>query len=375
MSELRIVSFLPAATEMVCALGLEDELVGVTHECDYPPGVKSKPIVVRATLPVESMSLGEIDAAVGQCIRNGRSLYEVDEALLRDLAPTHILTQSLCDVCAPSGNEITRALAGLPVKPRVVWLTPRSLADIEANVRELGEVTGRQRQATQLIETGRKRLETVAAATRIASHRPRVFCLEWTDPYYCSGHWVPEMVEIAWGTDALGRVRTDSIRVEWRDIEQWSPEILIVMPCGFGVERAAAQAKLLIQQPGWRELPAVRDQRVYAVDANSYFARPGPRIVDGTELLAHIIHPDLIPWSGRSDAFRRIPSAAWQPRTQTKRCPQCGVGFSCGALTASQTCWCHQLPRVMPLKTPHGDCLCPDCLRKAIQQRLLTLDA
>jgi iron complex transport system substrate-binding protein len=302
----RIVSFLPSATEMACALGLGDQLVGITHECDYPPEVEGKPVVVRNVLPIEKMSQPEIDAAVTQRMRDGLSLYQVDEKLLQDLAPDIILTQDLCQVCAPSGNEVTQVLKLLPKKPQVLWLTPKSLEEILDNLRELGQATGRVKEAEVLIAVGRERLEKIATATSNLPQRPRVFCMEWLDPVYCSGHWMPEMVEIAGGVDALARKGTDSVRIPWDDVLEWAPEVLIITPCGFNLEKVIAQADQLVSYTGWSNLPAVREGRVYAVDANSYFARPGPRVVDGTELLAHLIHPEVISWTGPSDAYRRL---------------------------------------------------------------------
>ncbi|MBU6400111.1 MAG: ABC transporter substrate-binding protein [Verrucomicrobia bacterium] len=306
--ELRLVSFLPAATEIACALGLTDRLVGVSHECDYPPAVRGKPVVVRCALPVQTMSLRDIDRTVGECLRRGGSLYEVDERLLRKLAPTHILTQALCQVCAPSGNEITRALKALPSPPQILWFTPRSLADIYENLRDLGRATNRLDRADALVASYRARVQRLAARTRGAARRPRVFCLEWADPYYGSGHWVPEMVESAGGQDALGRKGADSVRLRWRDIAAWAPEVLIVSPCGFGLDRGVSQAETLLRQPGWKNLPAVRAGRVFAVNANAYFARPGPRVIDGIELLAHLIHPSICNWHGPRDAFQQIRS-------------------------------------------------------------------
>src|SRR5712692_1441938 len=302
----RIVSFLPSATEMACALGLGDQLVGITHECDYPSEVEGKPVVVRNVLPIEQMSQPEIDAAVAQRMRDGLSLYQVDEKLLQELAPDIILTQDLCQVCAPSGNEVTQALNLLPKVPQVLWLTPKSLGEIFDNLRELGQVTGRVKEAEGLIASGRARLEKVAAGISTLSPRPRVFCMEWLNPIYCSGHWMPEMVEIAGGVDALARKGTDSVRISWEDVLKWAPEGLIITPCGFNLEKVIEQTPQLFNNPGWSELPAVRNGRVYAVDANSYFARPGPRVVEGTELLAHLIHPELFQWEGPPEAFRRV---------------------------------------------------------------------
>ena len=310
MDDLRLISFLPAATEMVFALGLGDRLLGVSHECDYPAAARTKPVVVKRTLPVESMSLAEIDAAVAAHLGEGASLYEVDERLLERIAPTHILTQALCQVCAPSGNEITRALAALPAKPEVVWFTPSCLEDIFANIRELGAVTGTTAKAARLIADCKGRLARVAERTRGVVRRPRVSFLEWIDPYFCAGHWVPEMIEIAGGEDALGRKGQDSVRITIEEIVRWSPEILIVSPCGFGVEAAAEQAAQLLRQPGIADLPAARDDRIFAVNADAYYARPGPRVVDGTELLAHLFHPDRVEWRAGADAFRQVRQTA-----------------------------------------------------------------
>ena len=301
----QIVSFLPSATEMACALGLSDQLVGITHECDYPPEVRGKAIVVRKALPIETMSQREIDVAVSERMREGRSLYEVDEKLLQQLAPDLILTQDLCQVCAPSGNEVSQALHLLPKKPQILWLTPNSLEEIFSNLRELGEATGHSKKAEELIAGGRARLQKTQAVTESLTVRPRVFCMEWLDPVYCSGHWVPEMVKIAGGLDALSQAGADSVRIPWEEVVEWKPEVLIVTPCGFDLEQTIEQSRQLFTYPAWSTLPAVLNGRVYAVDANSYFARPGPRVVDGTELLAHLIHPELFSWH-RSSAYQRL---------------------------------------------------------------------
>lgn len=302
----QIVSFLPSATEMACALGLTDQLVGITHECDYPPEVRGKAIVVRKALPIETMSQREIDVAVSERMREGQSLYEVDEKLLRQLAPDLILTQDLCQVCAPSGNEVSQALNLLPKKPQILWLTPNSLEEIFDNLRELGEATGHTKNAEELIAGGRARLQKIEAVTRNLSARPRVFCMEWLEPVYCSGHWVPEMVKIAGGLDSLSKEGADSVRIPWDEVVEWKPEVLIITPCGFDLDQTIEQSRQLFTYPGWSTLPAVRNGRVYAVDANSYFARPGPRVVDGTELLAHLIHPELFSWNGSSSAYQRL---------------------------------------------------------------------
>ncbi len=310
MPTRRIVSFLPASTETVCALGLVDQLVGITHECDYPFEVKTKPVVVRSALETDRMSPREVDEAVGERLRRGQSLYWVDEDLLRELAPDLILTQTLCEVCAPSGNEVSHVLETLPIQPEVLWFTPRSLADIDGSIRTIGGATDSRESAKALIGSGRVRIERVVAAIARKRRRRRVFCMEWLDPVYCSGHWIPEMVELAGGHDVLARRNSDSIRVSWNAVRDSAPEVLILMPCGFDIDRTMAQAAELVTRPGWSEIPAVRSGEVYVVDANAYFARPGPRVVTGVELLAHLFHPDLVPWEGPADAFRQLNMAA-----------------------------------------------------------------
>ncbi len=306
MSDMRIISLLPAATEMACALGMEEQIVGVSHECDFPPSVRNKQVVVRCSLPTETMTLAEIDVAVAERIGSGQPLYEVDQSAVERLAPTHILTQTLCEVCAPSTGDVARALKALPSQPHILWFTPHCIEEIFENLRELGADTGHVAAAEELIAAARARLRRIAETTGKAARRPRVFCLEWIDPYYCCGHWVPEMIEFAGGQDALARRGVDSVRIQWSEIAAWSPEILVVSPCGFGLEKAVEQTQQLLQKPGWNELPAVRNGRVFAVNANAYFARPGPRVVRGVELLAHLFHPELCGWDGPGDAFQRV---------------------------------------------------------------------
>lgn len=295
----RIVSFLPSATEIACALGLLDSLVGITHECDYPSEVRSKPVVVRNVLPIERMSQSEIDRAVAERMRDGQSLYQIDEELLRQLEPDLILTQNLCQVCAPSGNEVSAVIKTLGRTPEILWLTPQSLSEIFDNVRELGGATGRGAEAEQLIANCQARLDRLADRLRGVVERPRVFCIEWLDPVFASGHWVPELVKLAGGVDVLGRERGESVRVPWEDVVAASPEVVVIMPCGFNLEQTMKQIWSVFgfqkseAARQFLELPAVRDGRVYAVDANSYFARPGPRVVEGAELLARLIHPEL----------------------------------------------------------------------------------
>ena len=276
------MSFLPAGTEIVDALGARADLVGRSHECDYPSQVTGLPVVSKPTLDLNGLAQEEIDAAVANKLRSGDSLYVVDEVLLRELAPDVILTQDLCQVCAPSGNELTRAVRALPTNPNVVYLSPRTLAEIDDNIVAVGEAIGRAEEAHEVVARNHARVARVRDAVTKFAHRPRVTFLEWIDPPFSAGHWVPEMIVIAGGEDALGRAGADSVRLRWDDVLAWAPEVVIVAPCGFGL----ADAERLS-----RSLPAIPDCRVVAVDANAYFARPGPRYIDGIELLAGIFHP------------------------------------------------------------------------------------
>ncbi len=303
--EPRIVSFLPSATEMACALGLTENLLAITHCCDYPPEIRDKPLVVHGNLPVENLGFREIDSAVSQSVRKGESLYRVDDELLKELAPTHILTQDLCEVCAPAGGEVSRALEALAVKPQVLWMAPHSLKEIQADIRQLGQATNRVTQAEDLIADGVRRLQAVSQRVARVARRPRIFCAEWIDPLFCAGHWVPEMVEIAGGIDVLGRKWDNSIRITWDAVRAAAPEVIVLMPCGFNTLSLEGNVKWLLERPGWSQLPAVVAGAVFAVDG-AYFNRPGPRVVEGTELLAHLMHPERCDWRGPDTAFRHL---------------------------------------------------------------------
>jgi iron complex transport system substrate-binding protein len=274
----RIVSLLPAATEIVAALGAVGDLVGRSHECDVPAEVAELPIVSRPSLSLDGLSQSEIDSAVSSHMSTGESLYVVDERLLNDLAPDLILTQDLCQVCAPSGNELSRALASVPSHPAVLYLTPRTLEEIDDNILIVGETIGRSAEAGRLVEHNRARVREWRDAATRRSDRPRVTFLEWTDPPFCAGHWVPEMIDLAGGVDRLARPGGDSVRIAWDDIHEWSPEVVVVAPCGFGLPDAERLA---------RDLPPLGGARVVPVDANAFFARPGPRYVEGIEVLAN----------------------------------------------------------------------------------------
>ncbi len=283
----RIVSFLPAGTETVYALGAGAELVGRSHECDYPSTVVSVPVVSRPALDLDGASPEEIDSAVSGRMETGASMYAIDEVLLRKLRPDVIITQNLCRVCAPSGNELSRAVENFDVMPDILFLTPRNVAEVEENILAVGKAIGREQEADSLIQSNRQRIARVISAVANATPR-RVVFLEWTEPLFCGGHWVPEMVAMAGGNDSLGRPGEDSVRMTWDDVAAASPEIIIVSPCGYRLEESAELA---------RSMPRDLNARVIAVDANAYFARPGPRLAEGVELLAHLFHPDRIAWT------------------------------------------------------------------------------
>lgn len=303
---MRIVSFLPAATEMAYALGLGTDLRAVSHECDYPADAKTKPVVVRLAVDLAGLLPREIDERVSRQIHEKGTLYEVDEEVLRAVQPDLLMTQNLCQVCAPSGTEVTRALAGLSPPPEVLWMTPRSLEEILGNIRELGDHAGRAPEASRLTDRIRTDLASLRTETARCPTRPRVFCMEWADPIFCAGHWVPEMVQIAGGIDGLARQGMESVRIPWARVREWAPEVLVVAPCGYHLSRAREEVERLRTLPGWNTIPAVRNGRAYVVDADSYVSRPGPRVAQGARLFAHLFHPETFSWNGPSDAFERL---------------------------------------------------------------------
>jgi iron complex transport system substrate-binding protein len=308
MSALRIVSFLPAATEMIYLLELGDQLVGRSHECDYPIQVKDKPVIVDCALDLSAMSMSEIDVAVSRQLATGKSLYRVDEAKLRAAAPDILVTQNLCQACGPAGNEVSQVLKTLSAAPRIIWQTPGNFAEVLEAVRILGRETGTAAKADRWADEAVSRIQQINAASR-ALRKTRVTFLEWVDPIYCGGHWIPQMLEWIAAEDANSRDGKDSVRIPWRSVLDYRPEVIFVAPCGFKTSKALAQAELLKSRPGWNELPAVRDGRVFAVDANAYFARPGPRLVEGVELMAHLVHPEHFEWTGPLNAYSRVDSS------------------------------------------------------------------
>jgi iron complex transport system substrate-binding protein len=291
---MRIVSLLPSATEIVCALGLEEQLVGVSHECDYPPSVASLPKVTRTLIPADASS-GEIDRMVRERLQTEPALYTLDLPVLNSLGPDLIVTQALCDVCAVSQAEVQAAQCQLSSHPRVVNLAPQSLEDIFASIRQLAAVAEVERRAEELLSGLRARVAAVAGRTSRLATRPRVALLEWLDPPFCGGHWNPELVRLAGGIEGLGCEGRPSRTLRWQEILTWQPEVIFIACCGFGVERTLRDLPATRRLPGWPELPAVKSGRVYLADGSHYFSRPGPRIVDSLEILAHALHPEAHP--------------------------------------------------------------------------------
>jgi iron complex transport system substrate-binding protein len=288
---LRIVSLLPAATEIAAALGLMDQVVGVSHECDFPEEANVRPRVTHCPVHNAGLTSGEVDQWVRRVLGDNGTIYTIDEPLLRELRPDVILTQKLCDVCAVGYGTIARLAETLPGAPRVVNLEPTSLSDIFDDIRCVAEACGAPERARGIIAKLSERVEAVQLRTGRISHRPRCFLMEWVDPPFCSGHWGPELVEIAGGQDLLGRKHQPSTQVDWRKVLDARPEIIVLALCGYDIDRARRDYELLRSFPDFDSLPAAHDGEIYLADASAYFARPGPRIVDSLEILAGILHP------------------------------------------------------------------------------------
>lgn len=285
----RTVSMLPAATEIVGALGLMDELVGVSHECDFPAEANARPRVTHCEIYGKGLPSAEIDRWVSEKLRLGDSLYTLDEPLLRELAPDLILTQRLCDVCAPAYGSVAALAAHLPSKPRVLNLEPKSLAGVFDNVREVAAAMGHPDRAAVLAELQRR---VAAVESRVSClDAPTVFVMEWADPIFNAGHWTPELVRLAGGVPVLSAAGEDSVRVPYPELRAADPEVLVIACCGHTTARTMRDLPLLEALPGWHELRAVRTKCVFVADGSAYFSRPGPRLVETLELLASVIHP------------------------------------------------------------------------------------
>ncbi len=292
---MRIVSLLPAATEICFALGLGNQVVGVSPECDYPPEAKGLPVASRTLLELDGRTSRDVSQAVGERLRSGDALYEVDEHALTDMNPDLILTQGVCEVCAPSLGDVREVAARLPGEPEVLSLDPHRLHDMFQDMVRVGIACDIPDEADSVVATLKARVDAVRSAVGPATDCPKVLCLEWLDPLFLGGHWIPEMVEIAGGLDVLARAGEKSRRVEAKDIVMAAPEIVIMMPCGFNLARAAKEAPTITRLAWWKDLPASRSARVWITDGSAYFNRPGPRLVSGLEILASIVQPERFP--------------------------------------------------------------------------------
>ena len=304
---MRIVSLLPSATEILFALGLDREVVGVSHECDFPAQAQAKPVVIHSRLP-HGAAPAEIDRLVREYVSRGESLYAVDAQRLEELHPDLIVTQDLCHVCAASPDDLATALTRFDRRPEVLCLNPQDLGDVWRDILLVGEATCRGTQAEQLVDEIGQRLGALESQISLSARRPRVAFLEWLEPIYGGGHWVPEMIQRAGGEDVLGSVGKPSFRIPLQEVVEGEPDILLVAPCGYTAKQARDEYESLELPEQWNTIPGVRNNRVYALEANSYFSRPGPRLVTGMEILAKIIQPTVTVSAEVESAILQISS-------------------------------------------------------------------
>ena len=288
---MRICSLLPSATEVIALLGLSDELVGISHECDYPPSVRNVPIMVEPVVSPHGLASAEIDRQVSQLVASGQRLYRLNDQLLRQAQPDLILTQDLCHVCAVTPDQLHSAIGSMPRQPTVLTLNPSGVQDVIDDVVRVGDAVNRSAEGSRIAAQLRDRLNAVQARVQSLSQRPRVICIEWLSPLYVAGHWIPEMVQLAGGQDVLAQPGSPSRMVTWDEVLAAAPDVLIVMPCGFSVERTHRELCQMMQQSDQWRLSSELAQHTFLVDASSYFSRSGPRLIDGIELLAALLHP------------------------------------------------------------------------------------
>jgi len=289
---MRIVSLLPSATEILFALGLDREIVGVSHECDYPAQVRTRRVVIHSRIP-HGASPAEIDRMVREFTAKAESVYSVDAEALAELAPDLIVTQDLCHVCAASPDDLAAVLAQFDQRPEVLCLNPQDLGDVWRDILWVGEETARGPAAEALVKNIGERLAMLENQVAETSERPRVAFIEWLQPFYVGGHWVPEMIQRAGGVDVFSRARTPSFRIRVEDVIDAAPEVMFIAPCGYSAEQVRQEYQAMTFPEAWGAIPAVRNNRVYALEANSYFSRPGPRLVTGVEALAKVLHPEV----------------------------------------------------------------------------------
>jgi len=301
---MRICSLLPSATEIAFALGLGDQVVAVSHECDYPPEASNRPVLTKSAIHQKIHRSLEVDREVEQ---RGGDIYEIDEKLLGNLKPDLILTQELCHVCAVSYTKVKEAARVLDADTEIVSLEPTNLEEIVDNILLVGRMTGKQGEAEKLAAQMLQRINRVREKTRTVQDKPRVFFMEWLQPPWAGGHWIPQMVDYAGGFEGLGRLGKPSHRIGWDEVVEYKPEIIVLSPCGLDANQVMEEAHVLASYTEWNEIPAFQSSRIYAVNASAYFSRSGPRVVDGLEILAHIIHPELFPENPHPEAVKTVP--------------------------------------------------------------------
>lgn len=302
----RVVSLIASATEIVCALGFENKLVGRSHECDYPPSVRQLPVCTAPRFDVHGPS-ADIDRRVRDARREALSVYRVDVETLRRLRPDAIVTQSQCEVCAVSLRDVEQAVGDwLDSRPRVVSLRPDALADVWNDIRLVADTLGAPQRGTELVERLRGRMDGIAGRARSLAPRPTVACVEWIDPLMASGNWMPELVEMAGGVNLFGEAGQHAPRLTWEQLAAADPEVILVLPCGFDIARACQDMPVLTGKPGWSGLRAVRQGRVYLLDGNQYFNRPGPRLAESLEILAESLHPDAFRFGHEGAGWQRL---------------------------------------------------------------------
>jgi iron complex transport system substrate-binding protein len=287
---MRLVSFLPSATEILYELGVGNDVLAVTHECNYPAEAKTKPRVIHSCFDPQKMSSQEIDNKVTELVNSGKDIYILDEQVLKKANPDLIISQGICEVCSPYTREIDKAVSLLGGKPQVLVLDPKNLDEILQNIIQVGDRVAKQEKAKDYTIKLQKRINHIKDIPKIS--RPKVLCIEWLDPLFSAGHWVPQMVEIAGGINGISSTGEKSRRMQIDEIAKFDPDIIILMPCGFDVSRTILEYEKLLENKSWRKIKAVNRGEVYAVNANEYFSKPGPRTISGLEILAKIIHPD-----------------------------------------------------------------------------------
>jgi iron complex transport system substrate-binding protein len=306
MAEPRIISLIASATEIVCALGFESQMVGRSHECDFPASVKRLPICTSPKFEVEGLSY-EIDQRVKAILQESLSVYRVDAELLERLRPTHIVTQSQCEVCAVSLKDVEQAVCQFTgSQPIVVSLEPNALADVWSDIRRVATALNAPERGEELIAGLRRRIDEIAAKARTARSRPTVACVEWIEPLMAAGNWMPELVELAGGVNLFGEAGKHSPWMSWEELVAADPEVIVISPCGFDIARTMEETDLLTGKPEWRELKAVKANRVFVADGNQYFNRPGPRLAESLEILAETLHPELFHFGHEGTGWLRL---------------------------------------------------------------------